>query len=604
MIYKSLNKDFFYEDSRSTRLSYYLTCGDETIYTGRAYNPNGIKINLRKIIEDWLWNDMPDFREYDGVIVTHEDAYKPFNLYNDEGTLLEEYKVFLSYEDWQGEDMFFNNPIDGKADPRQKIFVSALESIPTSFDIVGWAPLEVSLTGDFDIPAEGGTIEIGFVSNTAFTVETTCDWLTVTKSGDTEGTLIIEADENDDEDRVCTITMRQDDYVGSECAQEGRAVSFTISQDVLVPPQELYDTYLTFDILSAGTITWKRNYSDTYSTQLIPIEYTLDSGITWTEIQPSDSPAISVSAGDSVMFRGNNSGGTSLDYSGSWRTNFSGTTAVFNVRGNLLSIVYGDGFRGKDSLPIREVFYNGGIKQERASIPSLFTNCKVVSAREMVIPVKDVGRMSRFFQNCNMLTTGPIFGSRTGDTSVGTTYGGEHFYRMFYGCTSLTGFGRKLKLKNLMTETCSYMFYGCTSLAKAPVTLGIFNTDRSTHCQYMFGGCTSLVKAPDLHMGVTPSQCCIHMFDGCTNLEKSPLLDVETISGGAFAEMFSGCTSLSYIVCLATGVLRWDQDRYLSTNNWTKGVSAIGTFVKSPDMDDWTWGTSGIPSGWTVIDAS
>ena len=31
---------------------------------------------------------------------------------------------------------------------------------------------------------------------------------------------------------------------------------------------------------------------------------------------------------------------------------------------------------------------------------------------------------------------------------------------------------------------------------------------------------------------------------------------------------------------------------------------STGTFVKNPNMASWTTGTSGIPTGWTVIDNS
>lgn len=62
--------------------------------------------------------------------------------------------------------------------------------------------------------------------------------------------------------------------------------------------------------------------------------------------------------------------------------------------------------------------------------------------------------------------------------------------------------------------------------------------------------------------------------------------------------MFHGCTHLTSIKCLAT-----DISRQLCTYNWTSGVSATGTFYKSANMSDWTTGYSGIPSGWTVVDA-
>ena len=63
--------------------------------------------------------------------------------------------------------------------------------------------------------------------------------------------------------------------------------------------------------------------------------------------------------------------------------------------------------------------------------------------------------------------------------------------------------------------------------------------------------------------------------------------------------MFQGCTSLNYIKCLAKNI-------YASkcTNRWVSNVAETGTFIKAADMSRWTTGNSGIPSGWTVQDAS
>jgi hypothetical protein len=61
--------------------------------------------------------------------------------------------------------------------------------------------------------------------------------------------------------------------------------------------------------------------------------------------------------------------------------------------------------------------------------------------------------------------------------------------------------------------------------------------------------------------------------------------------------MFNGCTNLNQIKCLAT-----DKSANSCTSGWVYGVSSTGTFVKHPNMT-WTTGVSGIPSGWTVVDA-
>lgn len=237
MIYKSLIQDFFYEDSGSTALSYYLTCSGETIYTGKAYNPKGIKINIRKLVEDWLWNAMPDFRGFDGVVFQHETAIGQFNLYDDEGTLLEEYKVLLSYEPWGGEDMHLNEPIDNKADPRQKFFVSSVESTGTTFDLTGWERLKITFDEALWFPSTGGTFTIGYEANSGFTISETCDWYEVSKtviSSSTmyeKGTLTFTMSANTVADRSCYMYLKQDDFVGSVCTQEGAIVGILISQD-------------------------------------------------------------------------------------------------------------------------------------------------------------------------------------------------------------------------------------------------------------------------------------------------------------------------------------------------------------------------------------
>ena len=61
--------------------------------------------------------------------------------------------------------------------------------------------------------------------------------------------------------------------------------------------------------------------------------------------------------------------------------------------------------------------------------------------------------------------------------------------------------------------------------------------------------------------------------------------------------MFNGCTSINKITCLAT-----DISATSCTENWLPNVSSTGTFIKNPDMNDWTTGVSGIPDGWTVED--
>ena len=88
------------------------------------------------------------------------------------------------------------------------------------------------------------------------------------------------------------------------------------------------------------------------------------------------------------------------------------------------------------------------------------------------------------------------------------------------------------------------------------------------------------------------------MFDGCTALETSPELHGATLKDYCYQFMFQSCKKINSITMLAT-------DKSSATNplyGWVSGVSSTGTFTKSPEMTTLPTGTSGIPSGWTVVD--
>ena len=115
----------------------------------------------------------------------------------------------------------------------------------------------------------------------------------------------------------------------------------------------------------------------------------------------------------------------------------------------------------------------------------------------------------------------------------------------------------------------------------------------------MFFNCTSLTTAPELPATTLANSCYSNMFNGCTSLTAAPELPATTLAQYCYSGMFYGCTSLNNIKCLAI-----DISANNCTNRWVSGVSMTGTFVKNASMSGWTWGGSGIPSGWDVVDAS
>lgn len=115
----------------------------------------------------------------------------------------------------------------------------------------------------------------------------------------------------------------------------------------------------------------------------------------------------------------------------------------------------------------------------------------------------------------------------------------------------------------------------------------------------LFANCNTIVKVDsDFLPAILLSYSCYsNMFKGCTNLVNAPELPATTLNDYCYSSMFEGCTNLNYIKMLATDI---SASHCLS--NWVSGVSSTGTFVKSKDA---TWdvvGSSGVPTGWTVID--
>jgi hypothetical protein len=84
------------------------------------------------------------------------------------------------------------------------------------------------------------------------------------------------------------------------------------------------------------------------------------------------------------------------------------------------------------------------------------------------------------------------------------------------------------------------------------------------------------------------------MFSYCTGLTQAPELPATTLVNFCYEGMFNSCSNLNYIKCLAT-----DISADYCTSLWVDGVSSAGTFVKSYGVN-WTTGSRGIPSGWTV----
>ena len=399
----------------------------------------------------------------------------------------------------------------------------------------------------------------------------------------------------------------------------------TIYQDSYSEPTADTTTYLTYLILEDGQIIFsERDHAST-----IGVEYSINNG-EWISVifKEQGQDFINVKAGDSIRFK-------------SLITVYNNKATIYcssrhYILGNIMSLIYGDNFSDKTVIPSEG-------DREYQQLSYIFSGSKVVNAAHLILPATTLSYNCYYcmFNGCTSLTKAPelpatkladscycfMFENCTSLTTApelpATTLAGSCYNGMFWGCSGLTTapalpvttladycYGNMFKNctslttapelpANTLAGGCYYeMFCGCTSLTKAPE---LPSETLANNCyQFMFLGCTGITSVPSDYLPATTlaSECYSGMFDGCTSLTTAPDLSATTLVEYCYQYMFHGCTSLNYIKCLAT-----DISATYCTDIWVSNVAGTGTFVKNPNMNNWTEGSSGIPKGWTVIDA-
>lgn len=217
--------------------------------------------------------------------------------------------------------------------------------------------------------------------------------------------------------------------------------------------------YLTTEILSGGTIKIGYIYYD------VPHLYYRKNGGDWTALysQIIDSSwvdaKLEVSAGDIVEWKRDYSGQTTIDLN----------DVYFNVRGNIMSLEYGDSFRGKKTIRASYAFYRQ------------FRFMNVVSAADLVLPATKLKSWCycSMFQGCTSLTSAPDSlpkFERDGDNACQNV-----FSEMFKDCTSLT-------VAPVIPLSAADYMYACDEMFRGSSVsyvkcLAVFD---STHAGYAF----------------------------------------------------------------------------------------------------------------------
>ena len=167
------------------------------------------------------------------------------------------------------------------------------------------------------------------------------------------------------------------------------------------------------------------------------------------------------------------------------------------------------------------------------------------------------------------------------------------YRRMFARCKDLLE-PPVLASTNLAAGCYAEMFIGA-GLKRAP-ELPAENLAYECYSQ-MFSLCENLIEAMEILPASTLKEWCYSsMFNCCKNLVKAPELPAETLMPNCYFLMFNGCEKLNWVkaMCLTKPSASY-------TENWLKGVSPSGTFIKNEAA---TWATTRsatcIPEGWDV----
>lgn len=365
-------------------------------------------------------------------------------------------------------------------------------------------------------------------------------------------------------------------------------VSHCVQEDEIhYNPWTWAEEYLTFVAKESGTFTFTPKNSNV-------ISYSTDNGTTWTE-----GNSVSVSNGDKVMWKG------TMTPSSNGIGKF-GASGNFDVQGNIMSLLFGDNFKGQTDLTGKDYAFKQLFKP----------NTKVINAENLSLPATTLANYCYFemFRGCTNLTTAPklpamtlmshcydsMFDSCASLTTApelpATTLADYCYSFMFYECTSLT-IAPELPATTLESNCYNGMFNGCTGLVSAPALPA---TTLASWCyDSMFYGCTSLVTAPELTVTTLAERCYNEMFSNCTSLTTAPELPATTLANYCYNGMFRNCSRLNYIKAMFTTT---PSTSY--TGNWVGGVAATGTFVKNSTATWTTTGVNAVPTGWTVQTAS
>lgn len=271
----------------------------------------------------------------------------------------------------------------------------------------------------------------------------------------------------------------------------GIGISFGNIGVITIPDLESPEPkkYLTIEALEDG-LTATFNMTEGNES----VEYCIDNG-DWVSISSGEETP-SINKGQMIAFKGTLT--PIIDgENGIYGIGTFSISKECNLKGNCMSLLFGDDAKNHDSLEGFDYAFAG-----------LFMECPIINVESTFLPA--------------------------------TTLANSCYAWMFCSCTSLTT-APELPATTLANYCYDSMFDSCTSLTTAPA---LPTTELAEGCYaFMFCNCTSLTTAPELPATNLAMGCYSAMFADCTSLNYIKMLATDISAEGCLYDWVANVAS-------------------------------------------------------------
>ena len=158
---------------------------------------------------------------------------------------------------------------------------------------------------------------------------------------------------------------------------------------------------------------------------------------------------------------------------------------------------------------------------------------------------------------------------------------------------------RDVETSSMTKGMFSNLFNGNTYIVDAS-NLRLPFTTLSDYCYYrLFYGCTSLTTAPALPATTLATNCYQQLFYGCTSLKTAPALPATTLVDGCYNGIFKNCSSLNTVKISAKNISATN-----CLTEWLYGCASTGTVYNLGKVNIPYFTDSGIRRGWVECNYS